>query len=149
MSERCVSRSIVVPAPPEEIFALLTDPNRHAEIDGSGTVRGRLRASEVPLRLGSRFGMAMRFGPLPYAITNWVVEYEENRRIAWRHWGGHRWRYQLEPVDGGTKVTESFDYSTALAPPVIELIGYPKRNTGGIEATLQRLHDRFAGTGGD
>ena len=43
-------------------------------------------------------------------------EFEENRRIAWAHVGGHRWRYELEEVDGGTRVTESFDWSTSRAP---------------------------------
>ena len=32
-----------------------------------------------------------------------VVEFEEDRRIAWRHYGHHIWRYTLEPTDGGTR----------------------------------------------
>jgi hypothetical protein len=80
-------------------------------------------------------------GPLPYRITNTVVEYDENRLIAWQHFGKHRWRYELEPVDGGssTKVTESFDWSTATSPKAIELMGYPKRHPANMEATLERL----------
>jgi hypothetical protein len=75
-------------------------------------VRG---ADPEPLRLGTKFGMNMKIG-VPYLITNTVVEYEQDRLIAWRHWGRHRWRYELEPVEGGTEVTESFDWSTALCP---------------------------------
>ncbi len=138
---RSVSRSAVVPAPPEEVFALLADPRRHAEVDGSGTVRSALRAPER-LSLGARFGMRMRLG-VPYAITSEVVEFEEDRRIAWRHLGHHVWRYELEEVDGGTRVTETFDWGPARAPRVLELLGYPARNARSIEQTLERLVARF------
>jgi uncharacterized protein YndB with AHSA1/START domain len=134
---RSVSRSVVVDAPPAAVFALLADPARHADLDGSGTVRGQLRGPRR-LRLGSRFGMRMHL-LVPYVITNTVVELEEDRRIAWRHLGRHVWRYELEPVDGGTRVTETFDWSGALSPRVLELLGYPDRNARGIEATLPRL----------
>lgn len=137
MSQRQVSRSVVVPAPPERVFALLADPSRHAELDGSGTVRGRLRG---PARLsaGARFGMRMRF-VVPYVISNQVVEFEEGRRIAWRHLGHHVWRWELEPVEGGTRVTETFDWAPARSPRGLELARIPKRNTTSIERTLARL----------
>ena len=139
---RSVSRSVVVPAPAEEVFALLADPRRHPEIDGSGSVRGVLKAPDR-LSEGATFGMRMRVG-VPYVIQNTVVEFEEGRRIAWRHFGRHVWRYELEPVDGGTRVTETFDWSNALSPRGIELIGYPARNARAIEQTLERLRSRFA-----
>ena len=137
---RSVSRSVVVEAPASVVFDLLADPARHAELDGSGSVKGRVTG---PARLspGARFGMRMSLG-LPYVISNVVVEFEEDRRIAWRHLGRHVWRYELEPLaDGTTRVTETFDWSTALVPPVLELLGFPGRNAKGIEATLPRLKE--------
>ena len=72
-----------------------------------------------------------------------MVEYDENRLIAWAHFGKHRWRYELEPVEGddgpATKVTETFDWSTATSPKALELMGYPKKHPAGMEATLERL----------
>ena len=130
-----VSREIAVP--PDVIFAVLADASLHPVIDGSGTVR-RSRGTDAPLELGSKFGMSMRLG-VPYVISNTVVEYERDRVIAWRHVGHHRWRYELEPTDRGTKVTETFDWSTSLAPKVIELIGYPARHEPTMERTLERL----------
>ena len=94
--------------------------------------------------MGTKFGMDMKMGPLPYRITNTVVEYEENRLIAWQHLGKHRWRYELEPVEGGTLVTETFDYSTAVSSKGIELMGYPKKHCANIDATLERLAALFA-----
>jgi len=136
---RSVSRSVVVAAPPSRVFDLLAQPARHADFDGSGTVRARLRG---PARLGpgARFGMRMRLG-VPYVITNRVVEFEEGSRIAWRHFGRHVWRYELEPVAGGTRVTETFDWSGALSPRALELARYPARNTRAVERTLPRLKE--------
>mgnify|MGYP001815080916 FL=1 len=144
MSDNIVSVSRVIEAPPEAIFDVLAEPARHSEIDGSGMVQNSRGESER-LALGSKFGMDMKMGPMPYRISNTVKEFEENRVIAWAHLGGHRWRYELEPVevDGktATKVTESFDWSTC--PPGvgkgIELAGYPKKHPANMEATLERL----------
>src|SRR4051812_42150492 len=131
-NSRAVSESVVVAAPPEQIFDLLANPQRHAELDGSGTVKGSVSGPDR-LQLGSRFGMRMRLGA-PYLIRNTVVEFEENRRIAWRHFSHHVWRYELEPVEDGTRVTETFDYSTALSPRALELLRFPQANRKGIVA---------------
>ncbi len=76
-----------------------------------------------------------------------MVEFEEPRRIAWSHFGGARWRYELEPVEGGTRVTETYDWSTATVwfyDPGIRLLRFPRRNKAGIERTLDRLADLVA-----
>ena len=140
MSSRIVSASTTVAAPPEVVFAILADPRQHPRIDGSGTLQGTVSGPER-LAKGAEFGMDMKMYGLPYKIRNRVVEFEEDRRIAWRHFGGHRWRYELEPADGGTRVTESFDYSryNALWSKLIEVTGFPDRNRRGIEETLVRL----------
>ncbi len=142
MSTRNVSRSVRVAAQPEEIFELLAHPSGHAALDGSGTVKGGLAPDDERLCLGARFGMRMRMG-LPYRITNEVVEFEEGRRIAWRHFGGHIWRWELQPVEGGTRVTETFDWGAAKAPPALELAKIPERNTASIEQTLSNVAARF------
>lgn len=144
MADNIVSVSRVIKASPEAIFDVLADPARHVEIDGSDSVQD-IRGESERLALGSKFGMDMKMGILPYRISNTVKEFDENRLIAWAHFGGHRWRYELEPVDGGTatRVTESFDWSTC--PPGvgkgIELAGYPKKHPANMEATLERLAD--------
>lgn len=137
-NERQVSVSRDIAAPAEAIFAVLTSPAGHAAIDGSGTVVGPRDGQPEKLELGSRFGMSMKLG-IPYRMRNTVVEYAEGRRIAWQHFGKHRWRYELEPIDGGTRVTETFDWSTARSPRFIELMGYPERHVPNMEKTLARL----------
>lgn len=142
MAEQQVSVSRVIAASPEAIFDILSDPARHGDIDGSGMVQ-QPRGESGRLEMGAEFSMDMKLGFLPYRITNTVVEFEPNRLIAWCHPGKHRWRYELEPVEGddgpATTVTETFDWSTARVPKAIELMGYPKKHPAGMEATLERL----------
>jgi uncharacterized protein YndB with AHSA1/START domain len=140
--ERAVSASALVAAPPDAVFALLADPRRHHELDGSGSVR-RAVSGPQRLQLGDRFGMHMRIG-LPYRVTNRVVELEPDRRIAWCHFARAIWRYELRPADGGTLVTETFDWAGSPFARGIERLGWPARNARSIAATLRRLQDRFA-----
>ena len=140
-----VSVERVIAAPPEAIFALLADPRRHQDFDGSGTVRD---AKDLPdrLRLGSTFGMAMKQG-ISYSTVNEVVEFEEGRRIAWEphmkafNWvsGGRIWRYELEPVDGGTRVTETWDISKEKSKVFVRAAA--KKIRANMEQTLARLEE--------
>lgn len=135
---RTVTGSTVVAAPPAEVFALIANPHRHHEFDGSGTVRGATSGPER-LALGDRFGMDMKIR-LPYRITNRVVEFEPDRLIGWCHPAKAIWRYELEPVDGGgTRVTETFDYAGSPVARGIELFGMQKGNAKSIRDTLRRL----------
>ena len=137
-----VSESVDIVAPPEVVFTILADPRQQTRIDGSGSVRGLLKGPER-LSKGASFGVDMKLFGLPYKIRNTVVEFEEGRRVAWRHFGGHRWRYVLEPIDSGTRVRESFDYSMFGLPHrlLIELTGFPQRNREGIAGTLVKLKE--------
>ena len=137
MATEHISASRVIDADAQELFDLVADPSMHAVFDGSGSVRS-VRGGSRKLGPGDRFTTNMRIG-VPYLISNKVVEYEEGRRIAWAHIGGWRWRYEFEPVDGGTLVTETFDWSTARSPRFIEVMGYPKKHVPNMERTLERL----------
>ncbi|MFE3458767.1 SRPBCC family protein [Nocardiopsis aegyptia] len=140
MGTHRVSRSIVIDAPAERIFDIIATPSRHSEFDGSGTVQHAVSGPDR-LEQGSEFGMDMRMFGVPYRMTNRVVEFEPNRLIAWRHIGPHRWRYELEEsAGGGTRVTETFDYSFRF-PAYYVLAGMPARNAAGIEQSLLRLKD--------
>lgn len=139
--DRRVTASTVVAAPPHEVFALLADPHRHHEFDGSGSVRAAVSGPRR-LALGDRFGMHMKI-TLPYRITNEVVEFEADRRIAWCHFAKARWRYELEPVEGGTRITETFDYGVGRFARVLELARFPEANRTSIRDTLRRLKAIF------
>lgn len=134
---RCRSAQIVINADPATVFDVLADPAQHPLFDGSGTVKGRM-SGPPRLYLGATFAMRMRWGA-PYFIRSRVVDYEEDRRIAWRHPLRHIWRYELSPTDDGTQVTESFDYAQAPTAAIFERAGIPEKNHTAIEASLQQL----------
>ncbi|MGX1853121.1 SRPBCC family protein [Streptomyces sp. NPDC055299] len=156
---RAVSVSKDIHATPGQLFAVLRDPARHTELDGSGMLRGRPEGPS-PLGVGDRFSMGMAQGRLAYRSVNVVVEYEEGRLFAWETWGevggrrlvgGQRWRYELAPGDGTartgatggagtTRVTHTYDWSRARLPRlVVELPGFPRRMGPAMATTLERL----------
>jgi len=110
-NEQIKSARIVINAPAEKIFAVLSNPHRHKEIDGSATIQENISGPDK-LILGSKFGMKMHLG-IDYRIRNTVVEYKENELIAWRHLGRWIWRYEL--VNIGPQTTQVYalcDYHT-------------------------------------
>jgi hypothetical protein len=94
-------------------------------------------------------------------MTNEVIEFEEGRRIAWqprpaarlaRSFGGRIWRYELDPVERGTRVRETWDIAQerwvfdwagglALGAPGFKFMVKPvaKRTRAAMAATLERL----------
>jgi hypothetical protein len=102
------SAAIEIAAAPSRIFEILTDPKQHQIIDGSNSVKG-VNWGPPRLYLGAKFGMQMKIG-INYRITNLVVEFTENKLIAWRHLGRWIWRYEISELPNGRcRVVESFD----------------------------------------
>ena len=144
-----VSVERVINAPAGQIFALIADAGKHANFDGSGTV-DHSAASSQPLTLGATFGMSMRGRPeslfVPYRTTNTVVEFEADRRIAWKTTmgplgliGGRIWRYELEPAEDGTLVRETWDVSEDRQRPMLKIGSMPTQAEDGMRATLERI----------
>ena len=144
----------MIPAPADAIFELIAHPDRHQEIDGSGTVRdakGKGKGEKVSL--GSKFGMSMKMG-IGYSMESTVIEYEEDRRLAWQSRGagllgkvvgGRIWRYELEPVDGGTLVKESWDISEESPITKLGVKGLASKTEANMAATLERIESIVAG----
>lgn len=139
----CVQKLIKAPA--ADLFAVVADPSRHAEFDGSGTVRTS-RSRPRPLALGDTFGTSMHWH-VPYGMRNTVVELEPDRLITWQTRpayplvglivGGRIWRWRFTPVDGGTEVTECWDIGQErFAFTVRPLAELTERN---MRASLDRL----------
>jgi uncharacterized protein YndB with AHSA1/START domain len=139
----------MIPATPEVIFDVLTDATKHSRIDGSGMLQGKTPEAPQRLSLGTTFGMSMKMFRFPYATVNRVVEFETNRRIAWqtgptgamgRFVAGRIWRYELEPVEGGTVVRESWDITPDHQRVLLKLGNiYWNKTRRDMERTLTRL----------
>ena len=120
MSDRMeVQRTIAAPA--ADIFAVLTDPHGHVAIDASGMLQDA--TGEPARQVGDQFVVHMDREALndfpmgKYDVTVDIVEYEQDRLIAWTILGqikpqiGHVYGYRLEPTDDGTVVTSFYDWS--------------------------------------
>jgi hypothetical protein len=149
-----VSVERVIPAGPAAIFALVADAARHPEIDGSGSVKQVKPGAPEHLSLGSTFGMSMQLG-VRYSMVSTVVEFEPDRRIAWQsrpggfvaHFvAGRIWRYELEPVEGGTRVRETWDISQDHQRFLLRLGGLPEKTAANMAKTLERIEEIVTGT---
>jgi uncharacterized protein YndB with AHSA1/START domain len=141
-----------IPQPPEAIFAFLADPRRHRDIDGSGSVR-EAKSGPERVKLGDQFSMSMKLG-VPYTMVSTIIEFEDNRLIAWqsrspglmgKFTGGRIWRYELEPVDGGTRVRETWDISQERATKLLLRAPRVHQHTReSMEATLEKIEKLLA-----
>ncbi|MBG6183251.1 uncharacterized protein YndB with AHSA1/START domain [Arthrobacter sp. CAN_A214] len=139
-----ITRERLIDAPAGRIFEVLATPSLHSVIDGSDTVKGEQPNGPKRLALGARFGMDMSMGA-SYRILNTVTEFEEGRRIAWRHFSRHTWRYILEPRGDATLVTEQWDARDVPFKLVLRLAGFTRRHPESIEKTLAKLEEHVAG----
>lgn len=112
--QRVVSASRVIDARPETIFELIADPSRQPEWDGNDNL-AQAEGGQRVRGVGEMF--AVRITTRDLIRENYVVEFEEGRRIAWNpasegeEPSGHLWRWELEPVEGGTQVTHTYDWT--------------------------------------
>ena len=126
-----VEVSRVIDAPANRIFALVTDPAMHVEIDGSGM----LVAAPSPARLsavGDSFEMDMDrepLGDLPmgkYKVRNIVTRIEPDQLLEWNVGGvdqppfGHVYGYRLAPAaePDATRVTLYCDWTGVRASSI-------------------------------
>lgn len=147
---RSVERRVAAPA--DRLYALVADPRRHPDFDGSGGLVTALRVStdRRPLTVGDHFDMDMNLRGR-YVMTSTIIEAEPGRRFAWqsrphhaatrwRHiFGGRIWRYEFEPaLDGTTLVRESWDLTEE---PLRLLMFTPAREAAaaGMSRSLARL----------
>ena len=139
---RPVSVSRRIEAPAAVIFALLADPDRHSEFDGSGMLRPGA-GNRVIGGVGDVFVTKMYYTAMgDDEMHNHIVAYEADRCIGWEPRNpelarnGSRWRFDLAP-DGpdATLVTETYDYTD---PP--ESVRGPSTT-----ATMARGHDQHTG----
>ncbi|MGW1601690.1 SRPBCC family protein [Streptomyces eurythermus] len=138
-----MSRTVVctgtVEAAPQRVFDFLADPRNHSRLSGDRSVRRLSPDAPDRLALGVTFRVRMRI-LVPYWITNEVVEFEEGRCLAWKHYAGHVWRWQTAAQEGtGCHVTHTFDYSGTRTPLLFEVCRVPQHNRRNMRETLRNL----------
>lgn len=109
------SEQVVINATPEHIYDLVSDLTRMGEWSPECQRLEWTDGATGPAP-GARFVGHNRGGPrgiLRWSRRGRVLTADRGREFAFvTEEGGHegvQWRYRFEPVDGGTRVTESYD----------------------------------------
>lgn len=97
----------IIHAPPETVFGVLSDPRSYAYwVVGSEEIRDADVTWPAP---GSRFHHTIKIGPMRLKDHSEVEEVRPGRflqlRVKGRPFGTARVKLELEPADGGTRVT--------------------------------------------
>ncbi len=135
----------LIPAEPAAIFAILRDPQGHVDIDATGMLMDA--SGEPASAVGDEFVVhmdreALNDFPLgKYDVTVKIVTFEQDREIAWTILGvikppiGHVYGYRLEPLEGGTRVVQYYDWSQ-IDPTWRERNIFPIISEAALRATL-------------
>jgi len=151
MADDTVSATTVINAPAEAIFAVLTDPAKHAAIDGTGWVCETVDSKPLTAA-GQIFRMSMYHPNHPngnYQTANRVQVFDPPSTISWEtgydpgdgalRFGGWFWRYDLRPAgSSNTTVTLSYDWS-AVPDSIRERIGFPPFRPEHLDNSLAHL----------
>lgn len=141
-----ISYRVWVDAAAAELWLLASNPHRHHELDGGGTLSAHVTGPER-LTEGDTFNIWMRQFGLPYTLKMRVLTANQQREVAWQHPGKHIWRWAFKPADnGGTWVTETFDY-TQVKPIMIRGFNWSgvfNNNAKNMRASLKQLQQRFS-----
>ncbi|MGD9795127.1 MAG: polyketide cyclase [Acidimicrobiia bacterium] len=145
-----ISCTRVIDASAEKIFSVVTDPNMHVAIDGSGMLMLAPDAKTLTA-VGDSFAMDMDREPLgdvplgKYSVVNTVTRIERDRLLEWNVGApgrtpiGHVYGYELIPLaDGRTEVTSYCDW-TNLTEKMRAMVTFPVVPLSMLEATLAKL----------
>ncbi|MGO1183509.1 MAG: SRPBCC family protein [Micrococcaceae bacterium] len=140
-----VTRTIDAPA--KDVFEVLTLPDNHAKIDGSGTVVSEDHTDRIQ-QVGDVFRMNMNGDHMggDYQTDNHVVAYDENKLVGWKtapagtQPPGWQWVYTLEPVEqDSTRVSLTYDWSDVTDPDLLAKNLFPLFDEEQLEGSLARL----------
>ncbi|MEH6796650.1 MAG: ATPase [Rhodococcus sp. (in: high G+C Gram-positive bacteria)] len=149
-ARECLVVSRTIAASPAQIFAVLTDPDRHQDTEPGDWVRSAVDTDRITA-LGQVFAVNM-FHELAgghYVVHNLVIAYVQDRTIAWLpgartddgsvDHGGWWWRYDLAAADQGTTVTLTYDWTDTPEVTRAHVGGLPAVPEAFLDASLAAL----------
>jgi hypothetical protein len=112
LTPRTFSESVVVSATPEEVYAAVSDVTRMGE--WSPICKECWWDEDEGPRVGAQFTGRNVDAGRTWETRSKVVAAEPGREFAWLVGAGYvRWGYTMEPVEGGTELTESWEFTPA------------------------------------
>lgn len=144
-TKQTVERTIDAPA--KDIFEILSNPERHPQIDGSGMVRSDHKTDRIS-GTGEVFTMNQFWDKMggEYKTDNYVVGFDENKLLAWKtatageEPPGWQWIWELESTGSDeTLVSLTYDWSDVTDKEVLKHVHFPAVSKESMEDTLNRL----------
>lgn len=135
------------------VWDVLSNPARHAELDGSGFVISDDRADRIT-GSGQKFTMNMTGDHMggDYQTDNHVTGYDKNHLLAWQtapagnEPPGWEWVWQLQAQGtDATEVTVTYDWSKVTDPEILKQISFPLVPQEALETSLAKLADAVSG----
>ena len=153
--DKSITVSRVIDASAKDIFRVLSDPQNHRSLDGSGMIVSDEKTDRITAA-GQKFRMNMhneRFKD--YQMDNLVTGFAENKLIAWAPGmvgyndgqpGGWTFAYELEPQGpDSTQVNLTYDWSGVTDKGILKTLTFPVLTAQELEASLARLAEAVAG----
>ena len=147
MTETRISATRTIDAPAGAIFDLLSNPARHAALDGSGMVQSDSKSDRIT-GVGQTFTMNQNWDKMggDYQTDNHVVGYDPNKLLAWKTAPagevppGWEWVWELQPSGpDSTEVSVSYDWSAVTDKAILKKLSFPEVSQDALDSTLANL----------
>ena len=151
--DKSITVTRTIDAPAADLFDVLSLPQRHVEIDGSGFVRSVDHGDRITAS-GQSFTMNMTGDHMggDYQTDNHVTGYDENRLLAWRtapagtEPPGWQWVWELEAQGpDSTLVRHTYDWSKVTDKDVLKKVSFPLVSEQQMEDSLSNLASAVSG----
>jgi len=142
-----------IPASASDVFAVLSNPDRHAELDGSGFVQGVDHADRITAS-GQSFRMNMTGDHMggDYQTDNVVSGYEPGKLLAWKtapagtEPPGWEWLWELDAQGPDTtSVSLTYDWGKVTDPDILSKVSFPLVTKDQLDDSLSALAQAVSG----
>ena len=154
MSDTAITVSRTIPASAKDIFQVLTLPDNHVQLDGSGFVRSSDHADRITAN-GQTFRMNMAGEHMggEYQTDNHVTGFVPDKLVAWQtapagtEPPGWEWVWELEPQGpNSTDVTLTYDWSKVTDKDLLAKNLFPLVSEEQLEGSLAKLAEAVSGS---
>lgn len=146
-NDQKITVSRTIDASTSELFQVLSNPERHVELDGSGFVISDEKSDRITAT-GQSFRMNMSGDHMggDYQTDNVVTGYDPNKLLAWKtapagaEPPGWEWLWELTAQGAdSTEVTLTYDWSAVTDQELLQKISFPLVPESALEESLGRL----------
>jgi uncharacterized protein YndB with AHSA1/START domain len=154
MSDSTITVERTINASTDAVFDVLSNPDRHVELDGSGFVTAVAKGDRIQ-GVGDTFRMNMTGDHMggDYQTDNTVTGYDKNHLLSWqtapagKEPPGWEWVWELESQGSDqTLVRHTYDWSKVTDRALLDKGLFPLVSADQLEDTLQRLDQQVTGS---